>query len=499
MKKYVIALDQGTTSSRCIIFDQNCNIISVRQREFSQHFPQDGWVEHDPMEILSSQRGVLEDAIDAAGIFLDEIAGIGLTNQRETTVVWEKATGRPIYNAIVWQCRRTAEICEQLKRDGLEEYIRKTTGLVLDAYFSATKVKWILDHVEGARKRAENGELLFGTVDTWLLWNFTNRNVHVTDYTNASRTMMFDIKNLKWDETILKALDIPAVMLPEVKSSSEIYGEMELYGKRIPIAGIAGDQQAALFGQACFAAGQAKNTYGTGCFLLMHTGDQLCYSKNGLLTTIAASRKGQIGYVIEGSVFMGGAVVQWLRDEMRMIDTSADSEYFAKKVPENGGVYLVPAFTGLGAPHWDMYARGTITGLTRGTTADHVIRAALESIAYQTKDVLDAMRADTGIRLQALKVDGGASANNFLMQFQADITDMPVVRPRVRETTALGAAYLAGLATGLWKDTDEIAAGWTLDRQFEPAMPAEKREKYVKNWNRAVERSKGWTPSQGTK
>ncbi len=499
MKKYVIALDQGTTSSRCIIFDQNCNIISVRQREFSQHFPQDGWVEHDPMEILSSQRGVLEEAVDAAGIFLDEVAGIGLTNQRETTVVWEKETGRPIYNAIVWQCRRTAAICEQLKRDGLEEYIRKTTGLVLDAYFSATKVKWILDHVEGARKRAENGELLFGTVDTWLLWNFTNRSAHVTDYTNASRTMMFDIKNLKWDETTLNALDIPPAMLPEVKSSSEIYGETELYGKKIPIAGIAGDQQAALFGQACFAEGQAKNTYGTGCFLLMHTGDKLCYSKNGLLSTIAASRKGQIGYVIEGSVFMGGAVVQWLRDEMRLIDTSADSEYFAKKVPENGGVYLVPAFTGLGAPHWDMYARGTITGLTRGTTADHVIRAALESIAYQTNDVLDAMRADTGIRLQALKVDGGASANNFLMQFQSDITDMPVVRPRVRETTALGAAYLAGLATGLWKDTDEIAAGWTLDRQFEPAMPAEKREKYVKNWNRAVERSKGWTPSQGTK
>lgn len=492
MKKYVIALDQGTTSSRCIIFDRNCDIIGVRQREFTQYFPQDGWVEHDPMEILASQCGVLEEAVDAAGIFLDEVAAIGVTNQRETTVVWEKATGRPVYNAIVWQCRRTAPICEQLKRDGMEEYIRKTTGLVIDAYFSATKLKWILDHVDGARKRAENGELLFGTVDTWLLWNLTDGRAHVTDYTNASRTMMFDIKNLKWDDTILKALDIPKAMLPEVKSSSEIYGEMELYGKRIPIAGIAGDQQAALFGQACFEAGQAKNTYGTGCFLLMNTGNKLCYSKNGLLTTIAAAPKGIIHYAMEGSVFMGGAVIQWLRDEMRMITTSADSEYFAEKVPDNGGVYLVPAFTGLGAPHWDMYARGTITGLTRGATADHVIRAALESIAYQTRDVLMAVRADTQIAFGGLKVDGGASANNFLMQFQSDITDTPVLRPRVRETTALGAAYLAGLATGMWENTDEIAKQWTLDRRFDPAMPSEKREKYVENWYRAVTRAKGW-------
>lgn len=492
MKKYVIALDQGTTSSRCIIFDQNCNILSVCQREFTQYFPQDGWVEHDPMEILSSQCGVLEEAVDAAGISLDEIAGIGITNQRETTVVWEKDTGRPIYNAIVWQCRRTASICEQLKRDGMQEHILATTGLVIDAYFSATKLKWILDHVEGARKRAQNGELLFGTIDTWLLWNLTNGKAHVTDYTNASRTMMYDIKNLRWDPTILKALDIPEKMLPEVKSSSEIYGHAELYGKKIPIAGIAGDQQSALFGQACFAAGQAKNTYGTGCFMLMNTGEKLCRSKNGLLCTIAATPKGTVHYAVEGSVFMGGAVIQWLRDEMRMIKTSADSEYFAQKVPDNGGVYLVPAFTGLGAPYWDMYARGTITGLTRGATADHIIRAALESIAYQTRDVLLAMRADTKIELGSLKVDGGASANDFLMQFQSDITDTPVLRPRVRETTALGAAYLAGLATGVWENTDEIAKGWTLERRFTPAMPQQKRDKLVENWYKAVTRAKEW-------
>ena len=492
MKRYVIALDQGTTSSRCIIFDQNCNIICVKQREFTQYFPQDGWVEHDPVEIVSTQLGVLEEAVDTAGIFLDEVAGIGITNQRETTVVWEKETGKPVYNAIVWQCRRTAAICEELKRDGMADYIKETTGLVIDAYFSATKVKWILDHVDGARKRAENGELLFGTVDTWLLWNLTKGKAHVTDYTNASRTMMFNIKTLEWDETILRALDIPRAMLPEVRSSSELYGYAEVYGRKLPVAGIAGDQQAALFGQACFGAGQAKNTYGTGCFMLMNTGEKLCYSKNGLLTTIAATPKGKVHYAIEGSVFMGGAVVQWLRDEMRMISTSADSEYFAEKVPDNGGVYLVPAFTGLGAPYWDMYARGTIMGLTRGATAEHVIRAALESIAYQTKDVLDAMQADTKLRLGRLKVDGGASANNFLMQFQADITDTPVLRPQVRETTALGAAYLAGLATGVWENTDEIAEQWTLDRRFDPAMPPEKREKFVGNWYKAVERAKGW-------
>ncbi|MEG0257924.1 MAG: glycerol kinase GlpK [Christensenella sp.] len=492
MKQYIIALDQGTTGSRCIIFDKNCNIVSVKQREFTQYFPQDGWVEHDPTEILSSQCGVLEDAVNAAGVLTEEIAGIGITNQRETTIVWERATGKPVYNAIVWQCRRTAAICEQLKRDGMEDYIKQTTGLVIDAYFSATKLKWILDNVAGARRRAQNGELLFGTVDTWLLWNLTNGKVHATDYTNASRTMMFNIKTLEWDDTILKALDIPKAMLPEVKSSSEIYGNAEVYGKQIPVAGMAGDQQAALFGQACFAAGQAKSTYGTGCFLLMNTGERLCYSKNGLLTTIAATPKGSINYAIEGSVFMGGAVIQWLRDEMRLIKNSADSEYFAQKVPDNGGVYLVPAFTGLGAPYWDMYARGTITGLTRAATADHIIRAALESIAYQTRDVLMAMRSDTKIELGRLKVDGGASANDFLMQFQADIIDTPVMRPQVRETTALGAAYLAGLATGVWSSTDEIAAKWTLDKQFTPAMPEEKREKLVENWYKAVTRAKGW-------
>ncbi|MEG2361269.1 MAG: glycerol kinase GlpK [Christensenella sp.] len=492
MKQYIIALDQGTTGSRCIIFDKNCNIVSVKQREFTQYFPQDGWVEHDPTEILSSQCGVLEDAVNAAGVLTEEIAGIGITNQRETTIVWERATGKPVYNAIVWQCRRTAAICEQLKRDGMEDYIKQTTGLVIDAYFSATKLKWILDNVAGARRRAQNGELLFGTVDTWLLWNLTNGKVHATDYTNASRTMMFNIKTLEWDDTILKALDIPKAMLPEVKSSSEIYGNAEVYGKQIPVAGMAGDQQAALFGQACFAAGQAKSTYGTGCFLLMNTGERLCYSKNGLLTTIAATPKGSINYAIEGSVFMGGAVIQWLRDEMRLIKNSADSEYFAQKVSDNGGVYLVPAFTGLGAPYWDMYARGTITGLTRAATADHIIRAALESIAYQTRDVLMAMRSDTKIELGRLKVDGGASANDFLMQFQADIIDTPVMRPQVRETTALGAAYLAGLATGVWSSTDEIAAKWTLDKQFSPAMPEEKREKLVENWYKAVTRAKGW-------
>ncbi|MEG2575532.1 MAG: glycerol kinase GlpK [Christensenella sp.] len=492
MKQYIIALDQGTTGSRCIIFDKNCNIVSVKQREFTQYFPQDGWVEHDPTEILSSQCGVLEDAVNAAGVLTEEIAGIGITNQRETTIVWERATGKPVYNAIVWQCRRTAAICEQLKRDGMEDYIKQTTGLVIDAYFSATKLKWILDNVAGARRRAQNGELLFGTVDTWLLWNLTNGKVHATDYTNASRTMMFNIKTLEWDDTILKALDIPKAMLPEVKSSSEIYGNAEVYGKQIPVAGMAGDQQSALFGQACFAAGQAKSTYGTGCFLLMNTGERLCYSKNGLLTTIAATPKGSINYAIEGSVFMGGAVIQWLRDEMRLIKNSADSEYFAQKVPDNGGVYLVPAFTGLGAPYWDMYARGTITGLTRAATADHIIRAALESIAYQTRDVLMAMRSDTKIELGRLKVDGGASANDFLMQFQADIIDTPVMRPQVRETTALGAAYLAGLATGVWSSTDEIAAKWTLDKQFSPAMPEEKREKLVENWYKAVTRAKGW-------
>ncbi len=489
MKKYIAALDQGTTSSRCILFDKDQNIICAKQKEFTQYFPYSGWVEHDPMEIYSSQYGVLKEALDFSDVSPEQIAAIGVTNQRETTIVWEKSTGKPVYNAIVWQCRRTAQICEQLKIDGLEDYIRENTGLLIDAYFSATKLKWILDNVDGARTRAQNGKLLFGTVDTWLLWNLTRGKVHVTDYTNASRTMMFNIKTLKWDDTILKELDIPACMLPEVKSSSEIYGYADLFGSSVPIAGIAGDQQAALFGQACFKPGQAKNTYGTGCFLLMNTGERFCCSKNGLLTTLAATPKGMLQYAIEGSIFMGGAVIQWLRDEMRLIASSADSEYFAQKVSDNGGVYLVPAFTGLGAPYWDMYARGTITGLTRGSTAEHIIRAALESIAYQTRDVLLAMQNDTSIELGSLKVDGGASANNFLMQFQSDITNKPVLRPRVRETTALGATYLAGLATGVWETMDEISNQWTLDQRFSPAMPQERRDTLANNWYLALNRT----------
>ncbi len=493
MKKYILALDQGTTSSRCIIFDKDQNIICAKQKEFTQFFPKPGWVEHDPMEIYSSQYGVLKEAVDFAEVSLDDIAAIGITNQRETTIIWDKNTGKPVYNAIVWQCRRTAAICEELKNiPGFSDYVRQTTGLLIDAYFSATKVKWILDNVPGARERAQDGELLFGTVDTWLLWNLTGGAVHVTDHTNASRTMMYDIAQLQWDPKILETLDIPAAMLPEVKCSSEVYGYAQIYGTEIPVAGIAGDQQAALFGQACFNAGQAKNTYGTGCFLLMNTGEKLCTSKNGLLTTIAASGEGKVHYALEGSVFMGGAVIQWLRDELRLIGSSEDSEYFAEKVSDNGGVYLVPAFTGLGAPYWDMYARGTIVGLTRGSSSSHIIRAALESIAYQSMDVLTAMQADTSIKIGRLKVDGGASANGFLMQFQADVTGTPVVRPRVRETTALGAAYLAGLATGMWKDEAEISGQWTQDKRFEPAMPDERRKGLVRGWHRAVGRSRGW-------
>jgi glycerol kinase len=493
MKKYILALDQGTSSSRCIIFDRDQNIICARQKEFTQFFPKPGWVEHDPMEIYASQYGVLEEAVDFAEIPLDDIAAIGITNQRETTIIWDKNTGRPVYNAIVWQCRRTAAICEELKGiPGFSDYVRRTTGLLIDAYFSATKVKWILDHVPGARERARNGELLFGTVDTWLLWNLTGGAAHITDHTNASRTMMYDIAQLRWDPKILKTLDIPAAMLPEVKCSSGVYGHARIYGTEIPVAGIAGDQQAALFGQACFHAGQAKNTYGTGCFLLMNTGEKLCYSKNGLLTTIAASGGDKVSYALEGSVFTGGAVIQWLRDELRLIGSSEESEYFAGKAPDNGGVYFVPAFTGLGAPYWDMYARGAIVGLTRGSSSSHIIRAALESIAYQSMDVLTAMQADTSIKIGRLKADGGASANGFLMQFQADVTGTPVVRPRVRETTALGAAYLAGLATGMWKDEAEISGQWTQDKRFEPAMPEERRKDLIRGWHRAVGRSRGW-------
>lgn len=492
MKKYIIALDQGTTSSRAILFDNEQNIVQIAQKELTQFYPQPGWVEHDPMEIYSSQAAVMTEVLLQAGIPIEEVAAIGITNQRETAVIWDKQTGRPIHNAIVWQCRRTAEICEQLKADGHEPYIKEATGLLADAYFSGTKIKWLLDNVPGARKRAENGELLFGTVDSWLVWKMTGGKVHITDYTNASRTMLFNIKTLSWDEKMLEILGIPRCILPEVCSSSEVYGTVNLFGCEIPIAGIAGDQHAALFGQTCFEPGDAKNTYGTGCFLLMNTGEELCRSKNGMLTTIAIGLPGKVQYAVEGSIFVGGAVIQWLRDELRFISESADSEYFARKVGDNGGVYIVPAFTGLGAPHWDMYARGAIFGLTRGTGRNHIIRAALESIAYQSKEVLDAIVADTGIPVGELRVDGGASANNFLMQFQADLLGLSVRRPMIRETTALGAAYLAGLAAGVWKDTEEIKRQWTLDKMFLPNMEEETRARNWAGWQKAVSRSKGW-------
>ena len=444
MSRYVLALDQGTTSSRAILFDNEQNIIAVRQREFEQLYPQQGWVEHDPMEIWSSQYGVMNEVVAQSGVDAHDIAAIGITNQRETTILWEKATGRPIYNAIVWQCRRTAPLVDELlSQPGMADYIKETTGLVPDAYFSATKIKWILDHVPGARERAQAGEILFGTVDSWLVWKLTGGKVHVTDRTNASRTMLYNIHKLDWDDTLLQALDIPRAMLPRVTDSSEIYGYTDLCGVQVPVAGIAGDQQAALFGQGCFAKGEAKNTYGTGCFLLMNTGDTICRSKNGLLTTIAISLNGKVEYALEGSVFVGGAVIQWVRDGLRMIQESRDSEYYAQKVPDNGGVYIVPAFTGLGAPYWDMYARGAIVGITRGTTQNHIIRAAEESIAYQSYDLVHAMELDVGQPITALKVDGGASRDQFLMQFQADILNKTVLRPAIRETTALGAAWRA--------------------------------------------------------
>ena len=493
--KYIVALDQGTTSSRAIIFDHDQNIISTSQKEFTQIYPKEGWVEHDPMEIWATQYGVLQEAMAKKSISPDDISAIGITNQRETTIIWDKNTGKPVHNAIVWQCRRTASICDSLKEtDGFEDYVRQNTGLVIDAYFSATKIKWILDNVEGAREKAEQGDLLFGTVDTWLLWNLTNREVFVTDYTNASRTMLFNIKTLRWDEKILKMLDIPASMLPQVKNSSQVYGYAGLgqQGRKVPVAGIAGDQQAALFGQACFEQGQAKNTYGTGCFILMNTGEKFVKSSNGLLTTIAIGIDDRVTYALEGSVFIAGAVVQWLRDELRLIDSASETEQLAQSVPDTGGVYLVPAFTGLGAPHWDMYARGTITGITRGTGRSHIVRAALESIAYQTRDVLDAMMQDTGINLKSLKVDGGASQNNFLMQFQSDILGKEVDRPVVTETTALGAAYLAGLATGFWKSRDEIAQKWSMDRKFMPVMNIDEREARYSKWKKAVTRATLW-------
>jgi glycerol kinase len=486
-KKYVIALDQGTTSSRAIIFDHAGQIVGIAQHEFEQLYPQPGWVEHDPMEIWSSQSAVLTGVLAKSGIPPTEIAAIGITNQRETTIVWDKKSGKPVYNAIVWQCRRTAALCDELRaRDGLEDYIKHNTGLVLDAYFSATKVKWILDNVEGARARAEAGELLFGTVDSWLIWQLTDGQVHVTDYTNASRTMLYNIRELKWDERLLKEFGIPAAMLPRVGNSSEIYGETNLGCQLVPVAGVAGDQQASLFGQACFNPGEAKNTYGTGCFMLMNTGDKPVDSKNGLLATIAVGIDGKVEYALEGSIFTAGAVVQWLRDEMQLIQSAEESEASALSVTDNNGVYLVPAFVGLGSPYWDMYARGTITGLTRGANKHHIVRAALESIAYQTRDVLKVMEQDSGIKLAALKVDGGACMNNFLMQFQADILGIPVLRPQVVETTALGSAYLAGLAVGFWKDKEDIRKSWKLHRKFESSMTVAKRNELYAGWKKAI-------------
>ena len=491
-KKYILALDQGTTSSRAILFDRDQNMISVCQKEFTQIYPQEGWVEHDPMEIWSSQYGVMMEAVAQSGVSAEEIAGIGITNQRETTVLWDRNTGKPIYNAIVWQCRRTADIVDGLLKEGLGEHIKNVTGLVPDAYFSGSKIKWILDRVEGARERARRGEILFGTVDTWLLWKLTGGRVHVTDYTNASRTMLFDIHRLDWDDTLLKALDIPRAMLPEVRYCSEVYGYTDFQGCKVPIAGIAGDQQAALFGQACFKPGDAKNTYGTGCFLLMNTGAKPFMSKNGLITTIGIGLDGKVEYALEGSVFVGGAVIQWLRDEMRFFAESRDAEYYAQKVKDNGGVYLVPAFTGLGAPYWDMYARGSIIGITRGTKREHIIRAAQESIAYQVADLVLAMEADTGLPLKGLRADGGASRDGFLMQFQADILQKQVYRPKIRETTALGAAYLAGLATGVWSGREEIRKSWICDNTFEPRMTGEESERLMDSWHKAVGRSRGW-------
>ncbi|MGL4225217.1 glycerol kinase GlpK [Vibrio misgurnus] len=494
-QKYIVALDQGTTSSRAVVLDHDANIVSVSQREFTQIYPQAGWVEHDPLEIYATQSSTLVEALGKAGIRSDQVAAIGITNQRETTIVWNKETGKPVYNAIVWQCRRTAAICEKLKARGLEDYIRDNTGLVLDPYFSGSKIKWILDNVAGAREQAEAGQLLFGTVDTWLVWKMTQGRVHVTDYTNASRTMLFNINTLQWDEKILAEFDIPLSMMPQVRKSSEVYGQTNIGGKggtRIPIAGIAGDQQAALYGQMCVQAGQAKNTYGTGCFLLMNTGQEKVTSRNGLLTTLACGPRGEPAYALEGAVFMGGASIQWLRDELKLISDACDSEYFATKMDTSNGVYVVPAFTGLGAPYWDAYARGTIVGLTRGVNSNHIIRATLESIAYQTRDVLDAMQADSGIKLSALRVDGGAVANNFLMQFQADVLDTEVHRPKVTEVTALGAAYLAGLAVGFWDNLDELQGKAEIDRSFIPHHDEEKRQRRYRGWKRAVKCAQAW-------
>ena len=494
-RKYIMALDQGTTSSRAILFDKEGNVVATSQKEFTQFYPKIGWVEHNPMEIWGSQSGVMREVLETNSIRPEEVCAIGITNQRETTIVWEKSTGKPIYNAIVWQCRRTSEICDELKEKGSEKLIKDKTGLILDAYFSATKIKWILDNVEGAREKAENGELLFGTVDTWLIWNLTRGKVHVTDYTNAARTMLYNIKELKWDDEILEILDIPKSMLPDVKPSSYIYGHTDegmLSGAQIPIAGCAGDQQAALFGQTCFEEGSAKNTYGTGCFMLMNTGENIVESKHGLLTTIAWGVDGKVEYALEGSIFIGGASIQWLRDELRVLYDAKQSEFYANSVKDTNGVYVVPAFAGLGAPYWDMYARGTILGLSRGAKKEHIIRATLESIAYQVKDVLNAMQEDSGLKLKDLRVDGGASSNNFLMQFQSDILDVNIDRPKVVETTALGAAYLAGLAVEFYNNKDEIKKSWIIDREFIPNMSYDKRNLLYKGWKKAVSRSLLW-------
>lgn len=496
MEHFILALDQGTTSSRAILFDKDGQIRAVEQQEFTQYFPKPGWVEHDPLEIWNTQLAVARAVLDKNGIQSSQVKAIGITNQRETVVVWDKATGNPIHRAIVWQDRRTAALCKKLKADGTEDYIREHTGLVADAYFSGTKVKWILDHVPGARERAKQGEVLFGTVDSWLIYKLTNGQKHLTDVTNASRTLLYNIRTLDWDDHMMQVLDVPRAMLPEVKSSSEIYGHTanDLFDTAIPIAGIAGDQQAALFGQTCLQPGMAKNTYGTGCFMLMNTGSEPITSKAGLLTTIAWQLDGQVTYALEGSVFIAGAAIQWLRDALKIIDEAPDSEYFAMKVEHPDGVYVVPAFAGLGAPYWDMYARGAIFGLTRGTTKAHLIRATLESLAYQTKDVLDAMEKDAGTALKMLRVDGGASANNLLMQFQADILGTPVERPAIIETTALGSAYLAGLATGFWS-IDDLNMSNHIDQSFTPDMDASERDTLYKGWQKAVERTMGWEDS----
>lgn len=498
MAKFVMALDAGTTSNRCILFDEQGNTCSVAQKEFNQYFPKPGWVEHDASEIWSTQLGVAVEAMSKVGASASDIAAIGITNQRETTIVWDKFTGEPVYRAIVWQCRRTSAYCDSLKEKGLVDQFRAKTGLVIDAYFSGTKLKWILDHVEGARERAERGELLFGTVETWLIWKLTKGRVHVTDYSNASRTMLFNINTLEWDDEILRELDIPRCMLPQVKPSSFVYGETDpqFFGGPIPIGGAAGDQQAALFGQTCFEPGEAKNTYGTGCFLLMNTGEKPVYSKNGLVTTIAWGLDGKVNYALEGSIFVAGAAIQWLRDELKLIESAPDSEYMAKKVKDTAGCYVVPAFTGLGAPHWDQYARGAIVGLTRGVNKYHIIRATLDSLCYQTADVLAAMKADSGIELAALKVDGGASANNYLMQTQADIIGAPVNRPRCVETTAMGAAYLAGLAVGYWADKADVVKNWAIDRTFTPTITEQERSERLSGWNRAVKCAYGWAKEE---